>query len=979
MNARILIAGGDSTTALTLTDLLHGLGHTVCAAAPVGREAVEQAADMRPDLALVDLDPPAGGIEAGSGLGQLEVPVVYLADDLDDAVLQRARETRPFGYVVKPPDDRQLRLTIDAALSRHASAGREPERDRAEGRLSALQQRNDLLQAVIQSLAEGVVVVDRKGRFVLSNGATREIFDVEPHALSDLDQAFSQYELCEPDEKTPFSWDRSPLRLTLEGSSTNDTRVFVRRSGESDGIHISSSGRPLHDPRGRLVGGVVVLRDVSRQTRTDHELQRTIASLQDQTALIESVFANMSEAVAVLDANNRCVMLNEEARQIAGVGPELDMADFERVRTGREFYHTVDGSPCLQEDLPSARVVRGETFDNQQIFRNDPGAGRIFLSASGRPLRNPDGTLRVGIVIYRNVTKDKHTEEELRELAEKLLDQRQAMETVFANISDGVVAVDERGRFTHYNRSAEAIMGKGPMGVAPQEWPSTYGHYRSDRTTPIPLEDLAIARAMRGEETNDAEMFVRSESKPDGALISVSGRPLLDADGKLKGGVITFRDITRLKEAETRLHQTAEELRKQNQFMETVFSSISDGVVVADANGQLTRANASAERMVGMGITDDGPDRWAETYGTFFPDKKTPFPSDRLPLVRAIQGESTDDVHLFIRNPYVPDGIHISVNGRPMRDTTGDLTGGVIVLRDVTRSVESREAELRAYAQGRLEVIDTVLHNIGNAINSVAAGVATLHEQSRNDALLERFTALADAVSAHEDDWLDWLRSDAQGRNVRPFLLALVADLRSRQESWRGTVARVSARVRHILDIIRTQEVFTDGTVEHKAVELREAITESVNVMADSLSKRGISVDVDCTGAPAEVLLQESKFHQMLVNLLKNAMEAIDALAGAERQEVAEPRIRVVAREQKKCLVIDVSDNGIGIAPDRLAKIFTAGYTSKDHGTGLGLHSAANYAVATGGSIEPLSEGVGRGTTMRVTLRMPEAPSARQD
>ena len=840
MNARILIAGGDSTTAPALTDLLHGLGHTVCAAAPVGREAVEQAADLQPDLALVDLDPPAGGIEAGAGLGELEVPVVYLAGDLDDAVLQRARETHPFGYVVKPPDDRQLRLTIDAALSRHASAGRGPERDRAEGRrLSALQQRNDLLEAVIQNLADGVVVVDRTERFVLTNGAVREMFDTEPGALSDLDQAFSRYELCEPDEKTPFSSDRSPLRLTLEGSCTNDTRVFVRRRGESDGIHISSSGRPLHDPQGRLVGGVVVLRDVSGQTRTDHELQRTIASLQDQTDLMESVFANMSEAVAVLDANNRCVMLNEEARQIAGVGPELDLADFEQVRAGREYYDTADGSPCLQEDLPSARVVRGETFDNQQVFRNEPGAGRIFLSASGRPLRNPDGTLRVGIVIYRNVTKDRHTEEKLREFAKKLLDQKQAMETVF--------------------------------------------------------------------------------------------------------------------------------------------SSISDGVVVADANGQLTRANASAERMVGMGITDDGPDRWAETYGTFFPDKKTPFPSDRLPLVRAIQGESSDGVHLFIRNPHIPDGIHVSVSGRPMRDTAGELTGGVIVLRDVTQSVESREAMQRAFAQGRLEVVDTVLHNIGNAINSVAAGVATLHEQSRNDALLERFTALADAVSAHEDDWLDWLRSDAQGRNVRPFLLALVADLRSRQESWRGTVARVSARVRHILDIIRTQEVFTDGTVEHKAVELREAITESVNVMADSLSKRGISVDVDCTGAPAEVLLQESKFHQMLVNLLKNAMEAIDALAGAERQEVAEPRIRVVAREQKKCLVIDVSDNGIGIAPDRLAKIFTAGYTSKDHGTGLGLHSAANYAVATGGSIEPLSEGVGRGTTMRVTLRMPEAPKARQD
>ena len=309
-----------------------------------------------------------------------------------------------------------------------------------------------------------------------------------------------------------------------------------------------------------------------------------------------------------------------------------------------------------------------------------------------------------------------------------------------------------------------------------------------------------------------------------------------------------------------------------------------------------------------------------------------------------------------------------------MRDAAGELTGGVIVLRDVTRSVESREALAQAFAHGRLEVIDTVLHNIGNAINSVSAGVQTLHEHARNDNVLQRFTALADAVSAHGEDWIDWLRRDPQGRNVRPFLLALVEDLQSRNESLRTTVARVSERVRHIVDIIRTQESFTDGTVERKAVELRPAILGAVNVLEDSLAKRGIPVDVECAGAPAEVLLQESRFHQMLVNLLKNAMEAIDALADAEGRGAPEPRIRVVAREQKKCLVIDVTDNGIGIGPDRLPKIFTAGYTSKNDGSGLGLHSAANYVVATGGSIEPLSGGVGRGTTMRVTLRLPDAP-----
>ncbi len=975
MNARILIASDDSAAARALTDRLRGLGHTVCGAASAGVGAAERAAELRPDLALVDLDPPAGGVEAGARIGGLDVPVVYLAGDLDDDALRRARETDPFGYVVKPPDDRQLRLTLDAALARHAGDRRERERRDAERRrLSAQQERGDFLEAVVENLAAPVMVADRTGRIVLRNRALLDVFGGETRQLSDLAQVLSQYELLEADERTPLAGEHAPLSLAMKGTSA-DAHMFVRRRGGTDGLHIVSSGRPLVDLRGRRLGGVVVVRDISHQVRVERELSGTVASLRDQTALMESVFDSMSDALVVFGADGRSLMFNRRAQKIVGAGP--DPAEFERVREARQYYYSADGSPCPQDERAAARVARGETFDDLELFRvTTSPPGRIFLSISGRPLRKADGGFRGGIVVFRDVTKDRQREARLRDLAGELAERKRAMETVFDSIGEGVVAVDEHGQFTLFNRSAEAIVGKAAANVAPREWASTYGLFRSDRTSPLPLEDMAISRAMRGQETDNAEVFVRNASRPGGTLVSINGRPLRDAGGRLKGGVITFRDVTELKEAETRLRRTTEELRQKNQFMDMVFASISDGVVVADAKGRLTVANRSAERMVGMGITDDDSADWAEVYGTFFPDEKTPFPSDRLPLVRAIQGEPTDDVHLFIRNPNMPEGVHVSVSGRPIRDAAGDLTGGVIVLHDVTRVVRSREIVTQAFAQGRLDVIDTVLHNIGNAINSVAVGVATLQEATRDDELLARFTALAGAVSAHRDDWSDWLRNDPQGRDAFPFFLALVEDLRSRNGSWSATVGRVSERVRHIVDIIRTQESFADGTVERKAVKLRPAILEAVKMLEDSLAKRGISWDVECADAPAEVLLQESKFHQMLVNLLKNAIEAIDALAGARGGDAAEPRIRVVASERKERLVIDVSDNGIGISPDRLPRIFNAGYTTKDGGSGIGLHSVANYVIAAGGSIEPLSEGVGRGTTMRVTLRLPGAPEA---
>ena len=109
--------------------------------------------------------------------------------------------------------------------------------------------------------------------------------------------------------------------------------------------------------------------------------------------------------------------------------------------------------------------------------------------------------------------------------------------------------------------------------------------------------------------------------------------------------------------------------------MESIFNSISDGVVVADANGAFTIFNPSAEKIVGIGPTETGPDEWSDNYGLFFPDRVTPFPPEELPLARALRGQASDEVEMFVRNPKVPDGVFISVSGRPLRDKTGTDKG----------------------------------------------------------------------------------------------------------------------------------------------------------------------------------------------------------------------------------------------------------------------------------------------------------------
>ena len=949
--ARILILHRDPAALRDLSARVRGLGHAVRRGAAAANEEV--------DLALVDLEPDGRGIEDAARIAD-GIPVVYLVGDVTDDVL--ARTTGAAGYVVKPIGDRQLRLTMQAALA-------------VQGETAALRRRAALLESAFDNVADGLAVTDADGRFVKANRVAAEMMRFDPPAAEgeDPNRWSETRDVFEADERTPLPFSAAPLARALAGESVSGFEIFVRGKASAAGRHVAVDARPLRDDGDRLRGALIALRDVTRQHRADADLARTLDEVRHQRELLEGVFDGMSDGVAVFDAGGRFLMLNAPGRRMAGVEPGQDIN--ERLSRTVDFRHADDMRPMRPEERPQARVLRGETFDNLDICIPVSRGNDLYLRASGKALRNPDGTLRGGITIFSDVSEARARERELRGLADSLREQKEAMDAVFENMADGVISIDRRGQVVNVNARAARM-----LGIAPSEfdkWMAYDGVVFSSNMTPVPLDQHPLVRALRGESINDLRVFVRHDRLPDGVHASVSTRPLMGSGDTPTGAVAVFRDVTAIHEAEEARRQAADELRRQNQFMEMVFESISDGVVVADAEGKLTMANGSAQRMVRMGLTDGPPDTWSATYGTFFPDTVTPCPTEDLPLARALRGGVSNDVGLFIRNPQLPKGVHVSVNGRPMRNPAGEVEGGVITMRDVTQQVHAREALQQAFAHGRLEVVETVLHNIGNAINSVAVGIGTVRERFRRNKLLDRFRVLAQMVSEHEDDWIPWLEGDPQGRQVRAFILSLAKDFAEQNERTLRTVDRVQGRVRHIVDIIETQDSSNSGTVERKVVELRTAIADAARLLEESLGKRGIALDIDCSRAPAELRIQESRFHQTLVNLIKNAMEAIDKLADTGGLE-GRPRIRVVAYAQDDQLVLDVIDNGIGIDPEEQRSIFVAGYTTKKKGSGLGLHAAANFARESGGEVRPLSDGVGRGTTMRLTLRL-AAPPTSQD
>jgi PAS domain S-box-containing protein len=130
--------------------------------------------------------------------------------------------------------------------------------------------------------------------------------------------------------------------------------------------------------------------------------------------------------------------------------------------------------------------------------------------------------------------------------------------------------------------------------------------------------------------------------------------------------------------------------QKQARLFETSLSSLAEGIVVADASGHFVLFNPTAEKALGLGSRDVGVPEWSATYGCFYPDGRTPFPSEQLPLARALRGEEASE-ELYIRNQNLPEGAWIHVSGTPLRDQTGALDGGIVVFRDITAAKRAEE------------------------------------------------------------------------------------------------------------------------------------------------------------------------------------------------------------------------------------------------------------------------------------------------
>ncbi len=275
---------------------------------------------------------------------------------------------------------------------------------------------------------------------------------------------------------------------------------------------------------------------------------------------------------------------------------------------------------------------------------------------------------------------------------------------------------------------------------------------------------------------------------------------------------------------------------------------------------------------------------------------------------------------------------------------------------------------------GMADVATTVLHNVGNVLNSVNVSSEFLLESARSSSM-EKLERMAAMMRAHKGDLGDYFAHDPKGRKMPPFLL-LLADAAG-DERRRATLEAESLRenVDHIKNIISRQQEFTRtraGVIENIAVD--ELIDTVLRMVAPSFEKRGIDVARGADGG-LRVAVDRHKMVEVLMNVLTNARQAVEDNPGAKivRVNVCRKQTAAAGRVEADRILIEIADNGSGIVPGNMAKLFEQGFTTKKTGHGFGLHGSACAMMEMGGALRVHSDGQGLGATFTMELVAAEA------
>jgi PAS domain S-box-containing protein len=262
----VMVVEDESIVAEDIKRSLLNMGYSVSAVISSGEDAIKTAGELKPDMILMDivLRGEMNGIEAAGRIrSDFNIPVIYLTAYTDEKILEQAKLTEPFGYIIKPFEDKELHSVIEMALYKKLMENK-------------LRESQDWLSTVLHSIGDGVIATDKDGKVIFINPVAEKLtgWNQDDAKGRDLEEVFNII-----NEETEEKAENPAMKVIKEGVILNLANHTILISKDNKKIAIDDSAAPIKNSKGEITGVVLVFHDITERRRMEKELEDKLQEL----------------------------------------------------------------------------------------------------------------------------------------------------------------------------------------------------------------------------------------------------------------------------------------------------------------------------------------------------------------------------------------------------------------------------------------------------------------------------------------------------------------------------------------------------------------------------------------------------------------------------------------------------------------------------------------------------------------------------